>query len=166
MAGERFPVKDHHKLRYVMREALRLQKSIDATAGDLVQTPWIRHLAPYYCGFKDFMEATANMLQYMEVSATVLIQSHITVPFNISPVCFGIILAIWRDIRGCSQKSPDGVDNEIYTYNNKHSLRSNTKGYGGKTHWTDSQNSDTTAHNGTELHHLQFSLQEASPETF
>jgi hypothetical protein len=26
--------------------------------------------------------------------------------------------------------------------NNKHSLRSNTKGYGGKTHWTGSQNSD------------------------
>jgi hypothetical protein len=24
--------------------------------------------------------------------------------------------------------------NEIYAYNNKHSLRSNTKGYGGKTH--------------------------------
>jgi hypothetical protein len=28
--------------------------------------------------------------------------------------------------------------NEIYAYNNKHSLRSNTKGYGGKTHRTDS----------------------------
>jgi hypothetical protein len=28
---------------------------------------------------------------------------------------------------------------------NKHSLRSNTKGYGGKTHYTDSQNSDITA---------------------
>jgi len=37
-----------------------------------------------------------------------------------------------------------GVDNEIYAYNNKHSLRSNTKGYGGKTHYTDSQNSDIT----------------------
>jgi hypothetical protein len=29
---------------------------------------------------------------------------------------------------------PDLVDNEIYAYNNKHSLRSNKKGYGGKTH--------------------------------
>jgi hypothetical protein len=29
-----------------------------------------------------------------------------------------------------------------------------------------SQNSDTTAPSGTELYHLQFSLQEASPETF
>jgi hypothetical protein len=55
---------------------------------------------------------------------------------------------------------------EIYAYNNKHSLRSNTKGYGGKTHCTDSQNSDTTASSGRELYHLQFSLQAASPETF
>jgi len=35
-------------------------------------------------------------------------------------------------IRGYIQKFPDWVDNEIYTYNNEHSLRSNTKGYGGK----------------------------------
>jgi len=45
-------------------------------------------------------------------------------------------------------------------------LRSNTKGYGGKTHWTDSQNRDKTASSGRELYHLQFSLQAASPETF
>jgi hypothetical protein len=32
------------------------------------------------------------------------------------------------------QKFPDLVDNEININNNKHSLRSNTKGYGGKTH--------------------------------
>jgi hypothetical protein len=38
------------------------------------------------------------------------------------------------NIRGCIQKFPDWVDNEIYAYNVKHSLRSNTKGYGGKTH--------------------------------
>jgi hypothetical protein len=44
-------------------------------------------------------------------------------------------------------------------------LRSNTKGYGGKTHYTDSQNSDTTASSGRELYHLQFSIQAASPET-
>jgi hypothetical protein len=37
-------------------------------------------------------------------------------------------------VRGCIQKFSDSVDNEIYAYNNKHSLRSNTKGYGGKTH--------------------------------
>jgi hypothetical protein len=37
-------------------------------------------------------------------------------------------------IRRYNQKFPDWVDNEIYAYNNKHTLRSNTKGYGGKTH--------------------------------
>jgi hypothetical protein len=37
-------------------------------------------------------------------------------------------------IRGCTQKFPDCVDNEIYAYNNNHLLGSNTKGYGGKTH--------------------------------
>jgi hypothetical protein len=36
--------------------------------------------------------------------------------------------------RGGIQKFPDSVDNEIHAYNNKQSLRSNTKGYGGKTH--------------------------------
>jgi hypothetical protein len=70
------------------------------------------------------------------------------------------------EIRGCVQKFPDLFDNEIYTYKNKHSLRSNTKGYDGKTHSTDSQNSDTTAPSGGELYHLQFSFQAASPETF
>jgi hypothetical protein len=35
-------------------------------------------------------------------------------------------------IRGCIQKFPDWVDNEINK--KKHSLRSNAKGYGGKTH--------------------------------
>jgi hypothetical protein len=56
--------------------------------------------------------------------------------------------------------------NEIYAYNNKHSFRSNTKGYGGRTHQNDTQNSDTTAHSGRELYHLQFSLRAAGPETF
>jgi hypothetical protein len=58
---------------------------------------------------------------------------------------------------------PDLVDNKIN--NNKH-LRSNTKGYGSKTHWTDSQNSDTTAPSGRELYHLQCTLQVVSLETF
>jgi hypothetical protein len=52
------------------------------------------------------------------------------------------------------------------TNNNKHSLRNNTKGYGGKIHCTDSQNNDTTESSGREPYHLQFSLQVASPETF
>jgi hypothetical protein len=34
------------------------------------------------------------------------------------------------------------------------------------THQADSQNSDTTAPCGRELYHLQFSLQQVSPETF
>jgi hypothetical protein len=45
-------------------------------------------------------------------------------------------------------------------------LRSNTKGYGGKTHKTDSQNSDTTTPSGRELYYLQFSLLVANPEAF
>jgi hypothetical protein len=61
-------------------------------------------------------------------------------------------------------KSFRTVDNEISR--NKHSLRSSTKSYGGKTHNTGSQNSDTTAPNGRELYNLQFSLQAASPKTF
>jgi hypothetical protein len=65
---------------------------------------------------------------------------------------------------GCIQIFLDWVDNKIS--NNKRSLRSNRKGYGGKIHYTDSQNSDTTAPNGRELYCLQFLLQTASPETF
>jgi hypothetical protein len=56
--------------------------------------------------------------------------------------------------------------NEINGNNNKHWLGSNTKGYGGKTHWTDPQNSDKTATSSRELYNLQFLLQAASPETF
>jgi hypothetical protein len=37
-------------------------------------------------------------------------------------------------LRGYIQKFPDWTDNEINNSNNKHSLRSNTKGYGGETH--------------------------------
>jgi hypothetical protein len=58
----------------------------------------------------------------------------------------------YRDsVRGCIQKFPDWIDNELYAYKNKHSMRSNTKGYGCKTHYTDSQNNDTTALSGREL---------------
>jgi hypothetical protein len=58
------------------------------------------------------------------------------------------------------------VDNETNNNDNKHSFRSNTKGYGSKTYWTDSRNNDTTATSGRKLYHLQFSLQAAYPETF
>jgi hypothetical protein len=69
------------------------------------------------------------------------------------------------DIRGRIRKFPDWIDNEINN-DNKHSLRSDTKSYGGKTHYIDSQNSDITVPNGRELYHLKFLLQAASPETF
>jgi len=56
--------------------------------------------------------------------------------------------------------------NEITNNNNEHSLASKTKGYGVKSHVTESYNSDTTAPSGRELYHLQFSLQTASPRTY
>jgi hypothetical protein len=73
-----------------------------------------------------------------------------------------------RLYEGVSKSFLTELDNEIKNNdnNNKHSLRSNTHDYGGKTHYTDSQNNDTTASSCRELYHLQFSIQEASPETF
>jgi hypothetical protein len=68
-----------------------------------------------------------------------------------------------ENIRRCNHKFPDRVDNEIHAYRPYYSLGSNTTGYSGKTHYTYSQNSDTTAPCVRELYHLQFS---ASPETF
>jgi len=59
-----------------------------------------------------------------------------------------------------------GLSHNEIKNNNKHWLRSSTKGYCDKTHWTDSQNSDTTAPSGRELYHLNFPLQAASPENF
>jgi hypothetical protein len=40
----------------------------------------------------------------------------------------------YKQQRGYIQKFPDWVDNETNSSNNKNSLRSNTKGYGGNTH--------------------------------
>jgi hypothetical protein len=37
-------------------------------------------------------------------------------------------------LRRCIRNFPDCVDNETYAYSNKNSLRSKTKGYGGKTY--------------------------------
>jgi len=66
---------------------------------------------------------------------------------------------VYPKVSGLSHK-------EINTNINKHLLRSNRKGYGSKTHSTDSQNSNITAPRGRELYYLQFSLQAASPEAF
>jgi hypothetical protein len=49
---------------------------------------------------------------------------------NITNMATGRIFEVKR----VYSKFPDWIDNEIYAYNNKHSLRSNTKDYGGKTH--------------------------------
>jgi hypothetical protein len=69
-------------------------------------------------------------------------------------------------IRGCIQKFPDWVDNKINNNNNNKRVEKQQNGYGGKTHYTDPQNSDTTTPSGRELYYSQFSLQAASPETF
>jgi hypothetical protein len=68
-------------------------------------------------------------------------------------------MRVYQKVSGLSHK-------EIYAYNNKLSLRSNTKGHGGKTHETDSQNIDKTAPSRRELYHLRFYLQVANPKTF
>jgi hypothetical protein len=61
----------------------------------------------------------------------------------------------------------DGVSRSFRTESITEYTHTRTvKGYGGKTHYADSQNSDTTAPSGRELYHLQFLLQTASPETF
>jgi hypothetical protein len=93
---------------------------------------------------------------------------HQPIQANVTPVTWRNTTAtfLYDAVGECIQKFPDWVDNEIYAYNDKLSLRSNIKGYDGQTHLIDSQNSDTTAPSGRELYHLQFSLHAASPETF
>jgi hypothetical protein len=82
-------------------------------------------------------------------------------------MCVGVYVCVLTHQHECVSKSFRTESLTKYTlYNNKLSLRSNTKGYGGKTHYTDSQNSDITAPSVRELYHLQFSLKAASPETF
>jgi hypothetical protein len=71
---------------------------------------------------------------------------------------------VYPEVSGLSYNEINNNNNN--NNNNKHSLRSYIKGYSGKSHYTDSQNSDTTAPSGRELYHLQFSLQAVSPETF
>jgi len=53
---------------------------------------------------------------------------------KISMTLAGARCEIQNKVRRCNQKFPDWVDKEIYAYNNKHSLRNNIKGYGGKSH--------------------------------
>jgi hypothetical protein len=122
--------------------------------------------------FKGLRDFPGGLEQNHEKSYVILFSAWIRTWYKPNAVqtgdhCFNPFGAkLFNDgVRGCIQKFPDWVDNEINNNNNKHSLRSNTKGYGGKTHYTDSQNSDTSAPSGKELYHSQFSLQAASPET-
>jgi hypothetical protein len=41
------------------------------------------------------------------------------------------------------------------THNNKHSLRNNADGYGSKTHYTDSEDSNNMAPSGRKLYYLK-----------
>jgi hypothetical protein len=54
---------------------------------------------------------------------------------SVIPVRIYSGLLLKQGVRGFIQKFPDWIDKEINNDNNdKHSLKSNTKGYGGKTH--------------------------------
>ncbi|KAJ9577487.1 hypothetical protein L9F63_005988 [Diploptera punctata] len=66
LTGQRFPTKEHKKLRCFAHQALRFQKSVDVTGDAVALTPWLRFLAPKLTGFVDLMESTAFMLKYME----------------------------------------------------------------------------------------------------
>jgi len=70
LTGQRFSIKEHGKAQYFAEQAFRTQRSIDVTGNTLIQTPWIRYLVPSYCGFKDLIESSQNMLKYMEKAVT------------------------------------------------------------------------------------------------
>jgi hypothetical protein len=67
ITGQRMSTKEHGKARYFAKEALRMVQALDVTGDALIQTPWIRHFAPYYSGFKGLVESSQNMLTYLEV---------------------------------------------------------------------------------------------------
>jgi hypothetical protein len=83
-------------------------------------------------------------------------------PFLFIIIILSSHLKVYKGVSKSSRTESITKHIYIYAYNNKHWMRSNTKGYGGKTHWTNSQNSDTTAPSGREV----YDLQAASPETF
>jgi hypothetical protein len=60
----------------------------------------------------------------------------------------------------------EGVSKSFRTETITHSLRSNTKGYGDKTYYTDSQNRDTTAPSDRELIPLAFLASGCQSENF
>jgi hypothetical protein len=56
----------------------------------------------------------------------------------------------------------EGVSKSFRTESITNTREATQRSYGGKTHYIDSQHSDTTAPSGRELYHLQFSLRAAS----
>jgi hypothetical protein len=68
-------------------------------------------------------------LLYWELGST-----HKCHPHSIAMTLMGVMYLIhtWKNLRSSIQKFPDWADNKIYAYNNKHSVRSNIKGYDGK----------------------------------
>jgi hypothetical protein len=117
---------------------------------------WLKHIF-----YSEIFYRNSTTYQY-ECSWNTVVVVVVVVKINL------LKSAMWQNIWGCIQKFLDWVNNKISNNNNnnKQLFRSSTKGYGSKTHYTDSQNNDTTAPTGRELYHFQFSLQAASLETF
>jgi hypothetical protein len=103
------------------------------------QTGCEAHLAPYPMGTGTFSPGVKRPGREADHLPPLSAEVKNKWSYNsTSPYVFTVGCLVKHRIRGCTQKFPDWVDNEIYAYNNKHSFRSNTKGYGGKTHQTDS----------------------------
>jgi hypothetical protein len=97
----------------------------------------------YFFGLCDPWSATqyyAGYIYIWQIPQSRAILDNVTQLLNEFPAFYGtrrfftVTTRARQWIRGCIQKFQDWVDNEINAYNNKHSLRSNTKGYGDKTH--------------------------------
>jgi hypothetical protein len=74
---------------------------------------------------------------YLTVSKEIIslfCSSLVTVKIEFDLWHYLVVIVCMLQVRRYIQKFPDWVDNEIYAYNNKNSVRSNTKGYGGKTY--------------------------------
>jgi hypothetical protein len=65
--GQRFPTKEHGKLRYFAEQAFRTQRAVDITGNALAQTFWLRFVAPYYTGYTDLKQSAENMIKVVEV---------------------------------------------------------------------------------------------------
>jgi hypothetical protein len=98
-------------------------------------TPCHNAVRPAWCNKKD---AISNnfIMESACLSPHTCIQTHPMTNyfFTLWQITFLNIMN-GEHVQGCIQTFPNWVDYEINNNNkNKHSLRSNTKGYGGKTH--------------------------------